>query len=167
MYAPEIISIKDEWVNYIHQLQDNICTALEIADGTAKFIEDRWQREEGGGGKTRVIRKLLLGWVVQFQPTRWRSILSGTNTSPILRMLCVGLAIKSPSSTARSWATGSSAATTTSKQYSATTSYFRLRSRSLEQRRSPVSRTVRRSRAPRIPRSPRWEARRRCAGARA
>lgn len=43
------------WISMIHQLQDDICTALETADGKAKFIEDRWERAEGGGGKTRVI----------------------------------------------------------------------------------------------------------------
>ena len=45
----------EDWIAYIHSLQNNICTALEAADGQAKFIEDSWQRPEGGGGKTRVI----------------------------------------------------------------------------------------------------------------
>lgn len=35
-------------------LQDTICQGLEAADGSAKFIEDNWQRAEGGGGRTRV-----------------------------------------------------------------------------------------------------------------
>ncbi|AWB66459.1 oxygen-dependent coproporphyrinogen oxidase [Saccharobesus litoralis] len=39
----------------LQQLQDNICQALENADGTGKFVEDNWQREEGGGGRTRVL----------------------------------------------------------------------------------------------------------------
>lgn len=43
------------WIAYIHDLQNRICEALETADGKAKFIEDAWQRPEGGGGKTRVI----------------------------------------------------------------------------------------------------------------
>ena len=46
---------KNTWINYIHQLQDQICEALEQADGKAKFVEDKWDRPEGGGGKTRVI----------------------------------------------------------------------------------------------------------------
>ena len=46
---------KGNWINFIHQLQDDICNALEQADGKAKFFEDKWDREEGGGGKTRVI----------------------------------------------------------------------------------------------------------------
>ena len=48
--------IKQSWIDYINTLQDNICTALELADGKGKFIEDVWEREEGGGGKTRVIQ---------------------------------------------------------------------------------------------------------------
>jgi coproporphyrinogen III oxidase len=48
-------SIKENWIEYIHQLQDNICAALEAADGAALFVEDKWERPEGGGGKTRVI----------------------------------------------------------------------------------------------------------------
>lgn len=46
---------RDIWINYIHNLQDQICNALEQADGLAIFVEDRWERPEGGGGKTRVI----------------------------------------------------------------------------------------------------------------
>ena len=45
----------DSWINYIHELQDRICNALEREDGKAGFIEDKWDRAEGGGGKTRVI----------------------------------------------------------------------------------------------------------------
>lgn len=43
------------WISYIHELQDRICVALEIEDGKATFTEDKWEREGGGGGKTRVI----------------------------------------------------------------------------------------------------------------
>lgn len=39
------------------QLQDNICQALEQLDGVGTFREDSWQREEGGGGRSRVIRE--------------------------------------------------------------------------------------------------------------
>ncbi|HEX6914271.1 MAG TPA: oxygen-dependent coproporphyrinogen oxidase [Chitinophagaceae bacterium] len=48
-------TVKEQWIKYIHDLQNRICTALETADGGAAFIEDAWQRDEGGGGKTRVI----------------------------------------------------------------------------------------------------------------
>ncbi len=47
--------VKDNWIQFIHTLQDNICAALESCDGKARFTEDAWQRPEGGGGKTRVI----------------------------------------------------------------------------------------------------------------
>lgn len=46
---------RSTWINFIHQLQDDICSALEAADGKATFLEDQWERPEGGGGKTRVI----------------------------------------------------------------------------------------------------------------
>src|SRR5690349_8386721 len=46
---------KAQWIAYIHDLQDRICTALEQEDGGAVFVEDRWEREGGGGGRTRVI----------------------------------------------------------------------------------------------------------------
>ena len=49
------MSIKEQWVAFIHQLQSDICAALEACDGKAKFIEDIWEREQGGGGITRVI----------------------------------------------------------------------------------------------------------------
>jgi coproporphyrinogen III oxidase len=49
------MDIKQNWINYIEDLQNRICTALETVDGEAKFVEDKWEREEGGGGKTRVI----------------------------------------------------------------------------------------------------------------
>ncbi|PAJ75879.1 coproporphyrinogen III oxidase [Pseudoalteromonas sp. NBT06-2] len=40
---------------YLLSLQNQICQGLEQADGEAVFIEDTWQREQGGGGRTRVI----------------------------------------------------------------------------------------------------------------
>ena len=49
------MSIKESWIEYIHDLQNRICSALENCDGKAKFFEDAWERPEGGGGKTRVI----------------------------------------------------------------------------------------------------------------
>lgn len=41
--------------NYLLDLQDRICKALEEEDAEGRFIEDRWQRQEGGGGRTRVL----------------------------------------------------------------------------------------------------------------
>jgi coproporphyrinogen III oxidase len=47
---------KEEIAEWLKQLQDSICSALETADGGAKFAEDIWVREEGGGGRTRIIQ---------------------------------------------------------------------------------------------------------------
>ena len=49
------MSFKEQFADYIHGLQDTFCAGLEGVDGKAKFIEDKWERPEGGGGKTRVI----------------------------------------------------------------------------------------------------------------
>ena len=49
------MNIKQKWINIIQDLQNKICAAIELADGTEKFVEDLWERPEGGGGKTRVI----------------------------------------------------------------------------------------------------------------
>lgn len=48
--------MKQQFYNYIRDLQNQICHALETADGLAKFREDEWHRPEGGGGHTRVIQ---------------------------------------------------------------------------------------------------------------
>lgn len=37
-------------------IQDHICSELEKADGQGKFVEDKWNRPGGGGGRSRVIR---------------------------------------------------------------------------------------------------------------
>lgn len=57
LYKTETALFREKWIIFIHDLQDNICHALEEADGKAMFIEDEWERVEGrgGGGKTRVI----------------------------------------------------------------------------------------------------------------
>lgn len=41
--------------NYLTGLQDNICQQLEQCDGKSRFLVDDWQRESGGGGRTRVL----------------------------------------------------------------------------------------------------------------
>ncbi|MFC1702120.1 oxygen-dependent coproporphyrinogen oxidase [Pseudomonadota bacterium] len=40
---------------YLLGLQDSICRGLEKEDGKGRFEEDLWQREAGGGGRTRVL----------------------------------------------------------------------------------------------------------------
>lgn len=49
------MDVKQTWISFIHDLQNRICAALEQCDGKATFVEDAWERPEGGGGKTRVI----------------------------------------------------------------------------------------------------------------
>lgn len=49
------MEMKDRFTAFIQQLQHTICAGLEGVDGQAKFMEDRWERAEGGGGVTRVI----------------------------------------------------------------------------------------------------------------
>ena len=51
------MSIRESFTQYIHQLQNEICKALEQEDGTGKFHEDCWERPGGGGGITRIMRK--------------------------------------------------------------------------------------------------------------
>lgn len=41
---------------WLRELQDRICASLEAVDGTATFRRDRWNRAEGGGGESRVLR---------------------------------------------------------------------------------------------------------------
>ncbi len=57
MEKKDTIAFRENWIIYIHDLQNRICAALEKEDGAARFAEDEWVRAEGrgGGGKTRVI----------------------------------------------------------------------------------------------------------------
>ena len=48
--------MQEEVVEYFKSLQDSICKGLEGLEGSAKFQEDKWEREGGGGGRTRVIQ---------------------------------------------------------------------------------------------------------------
>ncbi len=50
------MNVRENWIEYIHDLQSKICHVLEQVDGKARFVEDEWLRKEGGGGKTRVIK---------------------------------------------------------------------------------------------------------------
>lgn len=42
--------------SYLQSLQSQICAAFEQIDGVASFQDDAWQRGQGGGGLTRVMR---------------------------------------------------------------------------------------------------------------
>jgi coproporphyrinogen III oxidase len=50
-------NIREAFSQYILNLQNNICRALENLDGKAFFAEDTWDRPEGGGGISRIISK--------------------------------------------------------------------------------------------------------------
>ncbi|HYK75859.1 MAG TPA: oxygen-dependent coproporphyrinogen oxidase [Daejeonella sp.] len=47
---------KEQIVEDYKQIQDEICKGLELVDGQAKFEEEIWEREGGGGGRTRIIQ---------------------------------------------------------------------------------------------------------------
>ena len=47
--------IRERARDFFAALQNEICRELERLDGVARFREDLWQREGGGGGRTRVI----------------------------------------------------------------------------------------------------------------
>jgi coproporphyrinogen III oxidase len=47
---------KEQIVKDYQLIQNEICTALEQVDGKAKFEEEKWEREGGGGGRTRIIQ---------------------------------------------------------------------------------------------------------------
>ena len=51
MSQPDINAVRE----YLQRLQDIICNGLELADGQGKFVEDAWQRDAGGGGRTRLL----------------------------------------------------------------------------------------------------------------
>ncbi|MEZ5536656.1 MAG: oxygen-dependent coproporphyrinogen oxidase [Thiolinea sp.] len=51
MSQPDIERVK----SYLLGLQDDICAQLEAEDGSGRFVEEEWQREAGGGGRTRVL----------------------------------------------------------------------------------------------------------------
>jgi coproporphyrinogen III oxidase len=55
LYKTATRDFRDRWIGYIYGLQDRIREALEQVDGKAVFLTDEWDREGGGGGRTRVI----------------------------------------------------------------------------------------------------------------
>lgn len=51
MSQPDTRAIKA----FLLDLQDRICAGIEAEDGQVTFSEDNWEREAGGGGRTRVL----------------------------------------------------------------------------------------------------------------
>nr|WP_233164774.1 oxygen-dependent coproporphyrinogen oxidase [Pedobacter sp. ASV28] len=47
---------KDRVADAYKQIQDHICKGLVEVDGKAQFEEELWEREGGGGGRTRVMQ---------------------------------------------------------------------------------------------------------------
>lgn len=41
--------------HYLKRLQDDICDRLQTLEPEVRFVEDAWERPEGGGGRTRVL----------------------------------------------------------------------------------------------------------------
>jgi len=53
MTTPSVAAVS----GYLTDLQDRICQALQKIDTQTEFREDTWQREEGGGGRSRVLEE--------------------------------------------------------------------------------------------------------------
>lgn len=47
---------KEQIAEKYKEIQDEISQALEALDGKAHFVEELWEREGGGGGRTRIIQ---------------------------------------------------------------------------------------------------------------
>ncbi len=43
--------------SYLLGLQESICQTLELVDGKGHFEQDEWVREQGGGGRSRVLKQ--------------------------------------------------------------------------------------------------------------
>jgi coproporphyrinogen III oxidase len=56
MVSSQNKTFQDEVVTAFQQLQSEICSAIEKADGKGIFSKDEWQRAEGGGGLTRILQ---------------------------------------------------------------------------------------------------------------
>ena len=55
-HDPNMQIAKTEKVrDYLLSLQDSVCTALEGSDRKSTFCEENWEREEGVGGRSRVL----------------------------------------------------------------------------------------------------------------
>jgi coproporphyrinogen III oxidase len=54
--SPEVLArLAGEMAALVRARQDEICAALERTDGRARFREDVWTREGGGGGRSRTL----------------------------------------------------------------------------------------------------------------
>jgi coproporphyrinogen III oxidase len=62
-------------IAYLRDLHDRITGGLERADGGASFRRDSWQRPEGGGGESRVLRE---GAVFEQAGINFSHVMGGT-----------------------------------------------------------------------------------------
>ncbi len=53
MSQPDKAAVK----SYLMDLQDRICASLSAADGGKTFLEETWVRQEGGGGRSRILNE--------------------------------------------------------------------------------------------------------------
>ena len=53
MNYPDIDRLKA----YLQNLQETICQKITELDGKQTFLEQTWERTEGGGGRSRVLTK--------------------------------------------------------------------------------------------------------------
>ncbi len=59
IHKTETKEFRQQWIEFIYNLQDKICSALEDIDAGAKFNSEEWTRKpdnKGGGGLTKVIQ---------------------------------------------------------------------------------------------------------------
>lgn len=89
-----MIELRERVAIWVRELQDRICAELEELDGGGRFREDRWEREGGGGGITRV---LVDGAVLEK---------AGVNTSVVFGTISEGLSNQLEGSGDTFWATG-------------------------------------------------------------
>jgi coproporphyrinogen III oxidase len=74
---------KEEIATWFQGLQDQICQALEKADGKAQFQEDLWERQGGGGGRSRIIQN---GHILEKGGVNFSAVL-GEMSDKLLQMM--------------------------------------------------------------------------------
>ena len=86
--------MQDRAAAYFADVQDRACALLERLDGGARFREDRWEREGGGGGRARVLAQGAV-----FERV-------GVNVSEVFGELRPDFAATMPGDGTRFWAAG-------------------------------------------------------------
>lgn len=76
---------KQDIAEQYKRIQDEICAGLEALDGGAVFAEERWQREGGGGGRTRILQG---GGVIEKGGVNFSAV-HGTLPEPIKKAFAV------------------------------------------------------------------------------